>query len=193
MGVTRRPRGTSWPPTRLLAAFVLAAGLVAACGKPSSAPAGVRSTAAASTTAQQMLAFARCLRNHRVPNWPDPNASGTFPRSAKQIAANNSRFPAAQTACRHLLPSDGNRPSPAQWRQIRSTMVAFARCMRKNGMPNWPYPTNDAHGRPVFRIRIDPGSPQFTTKIHACEHLLHNYGSKPGWPDLGNYFRYTPN
>jgi hypothetical protein len=67
-------------------------------------------------------------------------------------------------------------------------MVNFARCMRHHGMPNFPDPTNDTHGRPVFNIHIDPNSPQISTKIHACQHLLHNYGSRPGWPDLGNYF-----
>ena len=60
--------------------------------------------------------------------------------------------------------------------------------MRHHGVPNWPDPTYDTHGRPVFNINIDPDSPQFTGEIHACKHLLVNYGSRPGWPNLSNYF-----
>ena len=66
-------------------------------------------------------------------------------------------------------------------------MVEFAHCMRQHGV-NWPDPTYDTHGRPVFNINVDPNSPQFTGEIHACKHLLVNYGSRPGWPDLSNYF-----
>jgi hypothetical protein len=129
------------------------------------------------------------MRSHGVTGFPDPNSSGNFPPSAKQISLSNpQKFQEARTACSHLLPNGGNGPTLAQWQQILSTMVEFAHCMRQHGVPNWPDPTYDTHGRPVFNINIDPNSPQFTGEIHACEHLLVNYGSRPGWPDLSNYF-----
>jgi hypothetical protein len=101
---------------------------------------------------------------------------------------NPHKFQEAATACRHLLPNGGNGPTPAQWQQILSTMVEFAHCMRHHGEPNWPDPSYDTRGRLVFNINVDPNSPQFTGEIHACKHLLVNYGSRPGWPDLSNYF-----
>jgi hypothetical protein len=141
---------------------------------------------------RQELAFSQCMRRHGLPKWPDPNSNGTFPPSAKQVAASNpSRFQDARSACSHLLPNAGNGPTEAQWQQILTTMVKFARCMRHHGVPNWPDPAYDTHGRPVFDVNVDPNSPQFSREIHACQNLLHNYGSRPGWPDLSNYFQYT--
>jgi hypothetical protein len=138
-----------------------------------------------------MLAFSRCMRRHGVANFPDPDGSGNLPASAKQIALSNThQFQEARIACSALLPNGGNGPTQAQWQQILSEMVKFAGCMRQHGMPNWPDPTYDTSGRPVFNIQVDPNSPQFSSEIHACRALLHNYGSRPGWPDLGNYFQY---
>ena len=145
-------------------------------------PAGAR-------IAPQHAPFALCMRRHGVTDFPDPNSSGNFPPSAKQVSLSNPhQFQDARTACSDLLPNGGNGPTPAQWQQILSTMVEFAHCMRQHGVPNWPDPTYDTHGRPVFNINVDPNSPQFTGEIHACKHLLVNYGSRPGWPDLSNYF-----
>jgi hypothetical protein len=159
----------------------------------SNSPSPTSSVSAGSAQQNGALAFANCMRSHGVPNWPDPDSNGMFPASAKQISRSNPEFPAAQTACRHLLPNGGNGPTQAQWQQILSTMVSFAHCMRQHGMPNFPDPTyrSGTNGELVFNIRVDPNSPQFLTKIHSCQHLLHNYGSKPGWPDLSNYFQQT--
>jgi hypothetical protein len=157
----------------------------------SSGPSGSLGSSGSSPPTQT-LAFSRCMRSHGVPGFPDPNSSGDFPPSAKQLSLSNPRqFQEAEGACRDLLPNGGNGPSPAQWQQILSTMVRFAQCMRHHGTPNWPDPTYDTHGRPVFDIDIDPNSPQFSTEIYACQYLLHNYGSRPGWPDLSNYFQYN--
>ena len=158
-------------------------------GQPATGSSGSSSSNSSGSPAQQALAFARCMRRHGVTDFPDPNSSGNFPPSAKQISLSNPhQFQEARTACSDLLPNGGNGPTPAQWQQILSTMVEFAHCMRQHGVPNWPDPTYDTHGRPVFNINIDPNSPQFTGEIHACKHLLLNYGSRPGWPDLSNYF-----
>jgi hypothetical protein len=52
----------------------------------------------------------------------------------------------------------------------------FARCMRSHGMPNWPDPTIDSEGRPVFAISIskdgfDPDSSQISAKADECQRL----------------------
>jgi hypothetical protein len=167
---------------------------VASEGSTSAAqPASGSSTSnSSSSPVRQALAFARCMRLHGVSDFPDPNGSGNFPPSVKQISLSNPhQFQGARTACSDLLPNGGNGPTPAQWQQILGTMVEFAQCMRHHGVPNWPDPTYDSHGRPVFNINVDPNSPAFTGEIHACRHLLVNYGSRPGWPDSSNYFEQT--
>ena len=180
-----------------LAACGGATGPGVASGEPSTtrpASTSVSSGASHSNSGSnsQMLAFSQCIRRHGVPNFPDPNGSGDLPASAKRIASSNPhQFEQARSACSDLLPNGGNGPTQAQWQQILSEMVNFARCMRHHGVPNWPDPTYDTNGRPVFNINVDPNSPQFSAEIHACRGLLHDYGSRPGWPDLSNYFQYN--
>jgi hypothetical protein len=209
-GRRRQPRPQGARTAAAIIAMALTAGLgLAACGggpsglavasrastgsaqpaSSSSGSSGSSSSSSSGSPAQQALAFARCMRRHGVTGFPDPNSSGNFPPSAKQISLSNPhQFQEARTACSDLLPNGGNGPTPAQWQQILSTMVEFAHCMRHHGVPEWPDPTYDTHGRPVFNINVDPNSPQFTGEIHACSHLLVNYGSRPGFPDLSNYF-----
>jgi hypothetical protein len=180
--VTRRPR-----PARTAAAIIATVGLAllaAACGgSPGSHVAQLGSTTTKSSTSspsansQKVLAFSRCVRAHGVPDFPDPNSSGALPkRQVAQLTAGNPQFPAAHRACEHLLPN-GGQPTQAQAQQAWNDMRNFARCMRSHGGPNWPdpAPTSQQDQRPFFHLpdSIDPNAPQITTKIRACQHVLH--------------------
>jgi hypothetical protein len=116
------------------------------------------------------------MRSHGVATFPDPNSSGVWPKSQVQLAANNPRFQAATRSCAHLLPygGPGTPPSPAVVRQIKTDMLKFARCMRSRGVPNWPDPIVDDHGRGIFDTHaagINTNSPQMSAKIHDCNHV----------------------
>jgi hypothetical protein len=180
--VTRRPR-----PARTAAAIIATVGLAllaAACGgSPGSHVAQLGTTTTKSTTSspsansQKVLAFSRCVRAHGVPNFPDPNSSGVLPkRQIAQLTAGNPQFPAAHRACEHLLPNAG-QPTRAQAQQAWNDMRNFARCIRSHGVANWPdpAPTSQQDQRPFFHLpdSIDPNAPQITTKIRACQHVLH--------------------
>jgi hypothetical protein len=177
----RRPRG-AWPrPARTSAAIIATAALAllaAACGgSPSPTGSGGSPGAAGSANSQKMLAFSRCVRSHGVPNFPDPNSSGVLPKSqVAQLTASSPQFPAAHGACEHLLPN-GGQPTQAQVQQAWNDMRNFARCMRSHGVPNWPdpAPTSQQDQRPFFHLpdSIDPNAPQITTKIRACQRVLH--------------------
>jgi hypothetical protein len=55
-----------------------------------------------------LVKFARCMRSHGVPSFPDPALSGqSTPASGKGAGINPSspRFQAAVRACRHVLPA----------------------------------------------------------------------------------------
>jgi hypothetical protein len=177
---TRRPRG-AWPRHVRTAAAIIATAvlaLLAACGgSPSPAGSGGSPGAAGSANSQKLLAFSRCMRSHGVPNFPDPNGSGLLPKSqVAQLTASNPQFPAAHRACEHLLPN-GGQPTQAQAQQAWNDMRNFARCMRSRGVPDWPDPgpTSQQDQRPFFNLpaSINPNAPQITTKIRACQHVLH--------------------
>jgi hypothetical protein len=180
--VRRRPRRAGPRPARTAATIIATVGLAllaAACGgSPGSHVAQLGSTTTKSSTQQNgMLAFSRCMRSQGVPDFPDPNSSGVLPKSQiAQLTVGNPKFPAAHRACEHLLPN-GGQPAQAQVQQAWNDMRNFARCMRSHGVPNWPdpAPTSQQDQRPFFHVpdSIDPNAPQITTKIRACQRVLH--------------------
>jgi hypothetical protein len=119
------------------------------------------------------------MRSKGVQGFPDPTSSGVIPKvSLQQVGVSASQIAAAQTACRNLLPSGPASPAQAGLAQAWNNSAAFAHCMRSHGISNWPDAPPDAvhSGQPTFNLQsagIDPNSPLLTSKIHACEPLLH--------------------
>jgi hypothetical protein len=191
MRVTR-PARTRPPTARAAVAIIVTAGLAlpaaALAGRASAAVAGGSPHARASALSQsantqKALAYARCMRSHGVPNWPDPiaHSNGVLPkRSPQQIGVSSSALHAAETGCGHLLPNGGG-PTPAALQQSWTDFLKFAQCMRRHGVTNWPDPTRYPQhpDRPYFDLPagIDPNSPQLSPEIHTCPPLLH--GNNP--------------
>jgi hypothetical protein len=75
-------------------------------------PKGARATARQPTAAQQqaMLRFARCMRSHGVPNFPDPQPGGALDLAQKVAAPNSPQFKATEHTCRNFVPG---APIPA--------------------------------------------------------------------------------
>jgi hypothetical protein len=178
--VIRRPR-RGWPPAALTsAAIITTAGLAllaAACSGPSSTSSGGSSTTGGSATSHA-IAYARCVRSHGVPDFPDPNSAGQFNKTTMdQLSASNSQYQTATQACAHLLPNNGGAPTAAAVRQEWTGMASFARCMRSHGVPVWPDPTPypPDPSRPTFMLpaSIQP-TPQTISKMDVCLRLVPN-------------------
>ena len=75
-------------------------------------PKGARATARQPTAGQQqaMLRFARCMRSHGVPNFPDPQPGGALDLAQKVAAPNSPQFKATEHTCRNFVPG---APIPA--------------------------------------------------------------------------------
>jgi hypothetical protein len=162
-----------WP--RQAGVLAVTAGLVlltAACSSsPSSSDTASHSGSGTSKFVSDELAFAQCVRAHGVPEYPDPNANGQEPPSTKNLT-DNPRFPAAQAACNHLISSDFS----AQFRTDTANYVKFAQCMRGHGVPNFPDPSTDPDGSPVFNLQnanINVQAPQVRTAALGCQTQLH--------------------
>ena len=128
-------------------------------------------TAAASAQQTGALAFARCVRAHGVPNWPDPNSSGVFDKSKltpQQLGASPSRVQAAQSGCNHLLPKGGSGPNPARVQQERAQALSFAQCVRSHGVPNFPDPDSTGRIPDPSTVGVNQGSPKFEAANQAC-------------------------
>jgi hypothetical protein len=71
-------------------------------------PADYTATTAVSTADfQKLLRFARCVRAHGIPDWPDPNALGEFPITPRIEAAGKRLIGPGVHACARLNPTPG--------------------------------------------------------------------------------------
>ena len=179
---TAAPSPLLSPPWRSAATVVAAAALaalavlaaLASCSGGAGGPgvaniapsAASGSPSARSSTSNDPVAYSRCMRSHGVPNFPDPGSDGQLPKtSAERLGVSDSQFQAAQQACQSVLPDAGGSFDqeeqqcylagscpPALVQQMLTVGRRFATCMRSHGVPNWPDPTLDSQGRPVFDI-----------------------------------------
>jgi hypothetical protein len=132
---------------------------------------GTSSSNPSASTQNGAVAFARCMRSNRVPNWPDPESNGTFDKSkltSQKLGAGDSKVQAAQTACNHLLPNGGSGRDPAQMQRMRAQGLSFSRCVRNHGVPSFPDPGNDGRIPDPASVGIDQGSPRFQAANQAC-------------------------
>jgi len=147
----------------VLVALVPAAG----CG---GSPAG-HATQSDPARQGRAVAFARCMRSHGVPGWPDPSSSGVFDKSkltTQRLGAAPSTVGAAQNACRRLLPNGGVGPSPAQVQRAKAQGLRYAACVRGHGVPGFPDPGSDGRIPDPGTVGIDQGSPRFEAANRAC-------------------------
>ena len=148
----------------MAAALAATALLAAACGGGGSAAAAARPG-----TYEKALAFARCMRAHGEPAWPDPASNGTF-KTAVELSSPQAR--SAHGACMYLLPASGGHISAAQLQKDASEALKQAECMRAHGITNFPDPVMLPNGGSYVRFGkssgVDPSSPQFQAAQKAC-------------------------
>ena len=148
-----------------MAAVLIGAALLAAgCGGDGGSPHASRPA-----VHQELVAFARCMRSHGVPDFPDPLPDGGLPRTG---AGNSLQSGSALHACQHLLPPI-QRPSAAQQAQALAQDLKWARCMRAHGFPGFSDPSVRPHaGIVIFApAGFDPGSPRAQAAGKACKQL----------------------
>lgn len=176
----RRP----WPRRAgILAAVTCTALLTAACGGNASSAGtgtGTGSNATAGTSSrQQPLAYAHCMRSHGEPGFPDPDSQGGFDKATVVRAVqqtSNSVLRSASKACDHLMPQGLGPQSPrlsaSQQQQLQADVLKAATCIRAHGLPNFPDPTVDSYGHINVGGSVNLNSPQFKSALQACEHFV---------------------
>jgi len=185
---------TPWPP----AAFAMTAVIVAGCSGRTN-PSGVASldktttiTAPAATTPAggsasagqtqlaKAVAYARCMRSHGVPNWPDPvrTPHGDYGFLTRGIDPRSAAFRRAQQACNALSP-DGWSTGPQLSLAQQQAWLSWARCMRSHGVPNFPDPTFPGGGA-VELSHPPSSSPQLQSAIDACKSQMPSAGGLGG-------------
>jgi hypothetical protein len=125
------------------------------------------------------------MRKNGVPGFPEPNSQGDFffkatggpsagsgPSVGGGVDPNLPTFQAAQKACKALAPPP---PTASQDSSFLAQALRFSQCMRANGVPKYPDPT-ERNGKVTMTIGsvsgINPNSPQFQKATQACHSLL---------------------
>ena len=163
--------------------------VVSACGGssgPSVAQISSNSTTASSTPtasarsgpdsaqAQELalLGFSRCMRQHGIPSFPDPQqyADGTygFANLAKlRQLVRGTHNQDAYTTCQPDLVKAGI-DTPQNITKLAADNLAYAKCMRNNGVSDFPDP--NSNGRFGGQIKnLDTNTPTYQKAQTACQ------------------------
>jgi hypothetical protein len=142
----------------LLAIALLATACAGDPSGPGVAGEGASSTPSASPSGDPRdaeLAYAQCMREHGISDFPDPQPGGGI------------AIKAADDACKSLLPQP---PSEEEQQQEFEDMLRFAQCMREHGITDFPDP-KPGEGISISADQgsdLDPNNPQFKAAKKAC-------------------------
>lgn len=176
---------------------VVLAGLLAACGQDpdddgvaslGDGASGSAASASPSVDPEEALqAFAECMREHGLEDFPDPQIDGN---GGIEISAGDpgdfgrAELDAAMQACEHLLPEgagpgDGEGPSAEEQAAMEDALLAYAQCMREHGI-DMPDPEFSSGGVIQQGGDFDPNDPEFEEADDACRHFLGDAGINIG-------------
>ncbi|MCC5579587.1 hypothetical protein IMZ11_28555 [Microtetraspora sp. AC03309] len=124
------------------------------------------------------LAFARCMRENGMPDFPDPKPEKGLAFSPE--LAGSPQFKAAEKNCARFQPPAPDRPPAPDDSWPVSDKLKYAACMRENGVPSFPDP--DDNGGFIFPQNgtVDPASEQFKKAEGACKQYQPRNMPHPG-------------
>jgi hypothetical protein len=165
------------------AAFAVIA-LAAGCGgsSPSAGSGTGHARAAADTPGESAFQYSACMRKHGVNNFPDPVVKSTANGTSVAIGINPSisgrpAFNTAQKACQGILGTPGSGPdgSPAQRQARTQALIAFARCLRAHGFPNFPDPSasGELSAQTIEQAGINFHTPALLAAGKGCASVTH--------------------
>jgi hypothetical protein len=174
-------------PSRTLTALILAATLVVLTVAPMSAqvaslasptPSDVARpvTDGPQTSQESLLAYAECMRKNGV-DMDDPvfDANGVFSGglgkgAGSAIDLKSDRYQLASDTCVALLVSTTPELDPAQQAELVERQLAYAACMRAEGV-EMPDPAT-VGGVDEAKLKIDKTDPAFIAADEACGEAL---------------------
>jgi hypothetical protein len=135
-------------------------------------------TPAAEDPQDAALAYSQCIRENGVPEFPDPDSEGRILlRRRGSIDPDSAVWREAIDACRHLAPAGWGEANVSPGDE--EVMLEFARCMRENGVPDYPDPDPNSGNRIMFgpESGIDPNDPKVQAALESCKAILQDLQS----------------
>jgi len=174
---------------RSLAALAVVVLAGAGCGEGAAGTgdAGARTASGTGTASKggkarsdqaQGVKFAECVRRNGVSDFPDPDASGEFRYG---VSVTPEVWNTAIGACKELQPPGSL--SADRTPEEQDAGLRFARCIRENGVEDFPDPAN---GEPLVNTYKIPSSNEpggmdiLNAAMHACREFTRDaIGSQP--------------
>jgi hypothetical protein len=181
--------------------------VIAACG--GSAKTTTNGAAGSSSaSAESGIKLADCFRSHGVPNFPDPKSNsgggvqiqiqsthpngGSEQTSVNGVPVNAPAFQSAMNECQKYMPHGGGHGPAGGVAAARKAALAYAACMRKNGVPSFPDPQVTATPGGGIGVKVgigagvDPQSPAFKTAQSDCAQVMRAGGLPLAGPPGGS-------
>ena len=165
---------------RPLAAVAMVVLMAAGCSKAPAATGNATSSTAGDIRSQAMT-FSECMRHNGVNDFPDPDASGALTideiANRSSIDTNSAAFEQALTVCKSLEPPGftGEKRTTEQ----QKAGLAFAQCIRDNGVKDFPDPTPDSPLIDTNRIpstATDDGMAALHVAMQKCKGFASRMG-----------------
>jgi len=166
---------------RPLVALALVALISAGCGSNATGSADSADTGGGER--DKAVKFAACMRGHGVSDFPDPNASGELTIdgivNGSSVDPSTAAWKEAIGACKDLQPPGftGHERRAAQ----QDAALEFARCIRENGVKDFPDPAPDAPLVDTNRIpssATDGGMTVLNAAMRKCSDFSDELGVK---------------
>jgi hypothetical protein len=164
----------------IVVGLLLAIG-VAGCGGADGGGAADKGGSPTSSVAGDRVKFAQCMREHGI-DMPDPEPGNSGNADRMPDGVDPQKVDAAMQQCKQYMPN-GGEPPKADPQQVEH-QLEFAKCMRTNGVPDFPDP--DANGAIQIKpgaggqLGLDPSDPKFQAAQKACARY------QPAGPGAGS-------
>lgn len=125
-----------------------------------------------------ILQYAKCMRENGVPDFPDPEFGEGGIGLTIPDGADKAKVDAAQEKCKQYLPNGGQptKVDPAQLEKMRE----YAKCIRENGVPNFPDPSEEGGiALDMDKLGLSgPDDPKLKAAEEKCRSIMP--GGGPG-------------
>jgi len=128
-------------------------------------------------TQEQAEKFAKCVRANGVPGFRTPKVtppSGDTAGRMESVLPKDVDPEAARKATEKCAPALPGKPKVSA--SSLKKLKRYAKCMRENGVENFPTPRADGSLR--LPESIDPESDEFTSAEEACDEYAPGHGVK---------------
>ncbi|WP_116022546.1 hypothetical protein [Thermomonospora umbrina] len=117
------------------------------------------------------IAYSKCMRQKGVTEFPDP-VNGGLSIDGDKVKMDSPTYKAAEKACQYLMPPPP--PGSEDDGKNRAEALKYSKCMRENGVPNFPDP-NAQGGLNIDAEKMGgmgPDNPVFQKAEKTCHQKL---------------------